>query len=91
MRHRVAKRWAVENGLGFAALPLFDDTDVQDAWSKWIDMDSFKAQAELALNGTQTEWTGIWTAFFRPLVAKAMVGDATVQEVMDAGADKWLE
>ena len=89
--YRVAKRWAVEKGLGFATLPLFDDADVQDAWSKWIDMDDFRAQAKLALNGTQTEWTGIWTAFFRPLLAKAMVGDATVQETMDAGAEKWLE
>ena len=89
--YRVAKRWAVEKGLGCAALPLFDDPDVEEAWSHWINTDSFRAQAKLALNGTQTKWTGLWTAFFRPLLAKAMVGDATVQEVMDAGAEKWLE
>ncbi len=87
----VAKRWAVEKGLGFAALVLYDDPDVKKAWSSWIDMDSFKAQAKLALNGTQTEWTGLWSAFFRPLLAKAMVGDASVEEVMEAGAKKWLE
>ncbi len=87
----VAKRWAVEKGLGFATLPLFNDAEVEEAWSNWIDMDTFRAQAKLALNGTQTEWTGLWTAFFRPLIAKAMVGDATVQETMDAGAAKWLE
>ncbi len=87
----MAKRWAVEKGLGFATLPLFNDDEVADAWSNWIDMDSFRAQAKLALNGTQTEWTGLWTAFFRPLIAKTMVGDATGQETMDAGAAKWLE
>ena len=86
----VAKRWAVEKGLGFAALPLYDDPDVQNAWAGWIDMGNFKDQAALALNGTQTEWTGLWSGYFRPLLAKAMVGDATVQEVMDAGAEKWL-
>ncbi len=89
--YRVAKRWAVEKGLGFAALPLFDDPDVQAAWSTWIDMDTFKEQATRARNGTWTEWTGIWSAYFRPLLAQAMVGETTVQEAMDAGAAKWLE
>jgi multiple sugar transport system substrate-binding protein len=89
--YKVAERWAVEKGLGFAALPLFDDPDVQKAWSSWIDMAAFKDQATRAKNGTWTEWTGIWSAYFRPLLAQAMVGEASVQEVMDAGAAKWLE
>ena len=76
--YQVAKRWAVEKGLGFAALPLFDDPDVQEAWSSWIDMDEFKEQATRAKNGTWTEWTGIWSAYFRPLLAQAMVGEASV-------------
>lgn len=88
---RVAKRWAVEKGLGFAQLPLFDDPDVQEAWSGWIDMEKFKRQAQLAENGTHTEYTGIWSAYFRPLLAQAIVGDASVQEVMDKGAAKWME
>lgn len=88
---RVARRWAVENGLGFAQLPLYDDPEVRDAWSSWIDMDLFKRQAQLARNGAQAEWKGIWVAFFRPLLAKAMVGDITVQEAMEQGAAKWNE
>jgi multiple sugar transport system substrate-binding protein len=89
--YKVAKRWAVEKGLGFAALPLMDDPDVKKAWGSWIDMDKFKAQAKLALNGTQTEWMGMWSEFFRPLLAKAMNGDSSVKEVMDQGAAKWNE
>jgi multiple sugar transport system substrate-binding protein len=89
--YRVAKRWAVEKGLGFAQLPLFDDPDVQKAWSRWIDVDTFKTQAKLAINGTQTEWLGMWSGFFRPLMAKAMVGESSVAETMDAGAKRWLE
>lgn len=89
--YAIAKRWAVEKGLGFAQLPLFDDPDVKQAWSVWIDTDTFKNQATAARNGDWTEWTGIWSAHFRPLLAKAMVGEASVQEVMDAGAAKWLE
>ncbi|MFQ5972617.1 MAG: ABC transporter substrate-binding protein [Alphaproteobacteria bacterium] len=87
--YRVAKRWAVEKGLGFAAEPLFDDPDVQEAWSAWIDPQDFKNQAKVARNGTNTEFTGIWSTQFRPLLAKAIVGDATVQEVMDEGAKQW--
>jgi multiple sugar transport system substrate-binding protein len=89
--YQVAKRWAVEKGLGFAQLPLFDDPDVQKAWSGWIDMDLFKQQAKLAMNGTQTEWMGMWSGFFRPLLAKAFVGESSVAEAMDAGAQRWLE
>jgi multiple sugar transport system substrate-binding protein len=87
--YKVAKRWAVEKGLGFAALPLFDDPDVKAAWGGWIDMAKFKNQAKLAKNDVQTEWKGMWSQFFRPLVAKAINGDATVQEVMDQGATEW--
>jgi multiple sugar transport system substrate-binding protein len=89
--YKVAKRWAVEDGLGFAALPLFDDPDVKKAWSGWIDMDAFKAQAKLARNDVNPEWKGMWSEFFRPLMAKAFVGGATVKEVMDQGAAKWNE
>jgi multiple sugar transport system substrate-binding protein len=89
--YKVAKRWAVEKGLGFAALPLFDDPDVIEAWKGWIDMNKFKEQAKLAKNATQTEWMGMWSEFFRPLLAKAMNGDAPVSEVMDQGAEKWNE
>jgi hypothetical protein len=81
----------VEKGLGFAQLPLFDDPDVQKAWSGWIDMNLFKEQAKLAQNGTQTEWMGMWSGFFRPLLAKAFVGESSVAEAMDAGAARWLE
>jgi multiple sugar transport system substrate-binding protein len=89
--YKVAKRWAVEKGLGFAALPLYDDPDVKKAWGTWISMDNFKAQAKVAQNGTQTEWMGMWSEFFRPLLAKAMNGDSTIKEVMDQGAQKWNE
>jgi multiple sugar transport system substrate-binding protein len=87
----VAKRWAVEKGLGFGQLPLFQDPAVLDAWSKWIDMATLRAQVASARPGTWTEWTAVWSASFRPLLAKAMVGDASVAETMQAGAAHWNE
>jgi len=89
--YKVAKRWAVEAGLGFAALPLMDDPDVKKAFATWIDVEKFKAQAKLARNDVNPEWKGMWSEFFRPLMAKAFVGGASVKEVMDQGAAKWNE
>lgn len=87
----VAKRWAVEKGLGFGQLPLLEDQDVIDAWNGWVDMGTLQQQVQTARAGTWTEWTGIWSAFFRPLLAQAMVGEASVEEVTSAGAERWNE
>jgi multiple sugar transport system substrate-binding protein len=89
--YEVAKRWAVETGLGFGQLSLFDDPDVQESWNKWIDSATLKEQVATARNGRWTEWTGVWAAYFRPLLAQAMVGEATVADVMNEGAAKWNE
>ena len=87
--YKVAKRWAVEKGLGFGQLSLFDDPDVQASWNKWIDSATLKQQVATARNGTWTEWTSVWASYFRPLLAQAMVGEASVADVMNDGAAKW--
>jgi multiple sugar transport system substrate-binding protein len=87
--YTVAKRWAVEKGLGFGQLPLLDDEEVTESWGKWIDTDTFSAQVASARAGTWTEWTAVWSAYFRPLLAQAMVGEATVEDTMKAGAERW--
>jgi multiple sugar transport system substrate-binding protein len=89
--YRTAKRWAVEKGLGFGQLSLFNDQDVLAAWNKWVDMNVLREQVAKARAGTWTEWTAAWSAYFRPLLAKAMVGEASVDEVMKAGAQRWNE
>ncbi len=89
--YTVAKRWAVEKGLGFGQIPLFDDPDVTAAWNKWVDAPTLRQQVSTARAGTWTEWTAVWSAYFRPLLAQAMVGEATVDEVMKAGAARWNE
>jgi len=89
--YSIATRWAAENGLGFAQLPLFDDPAVRDAWGDWIDVDLLRQQVATANTGTWTEWTSVWSAYFRPLLAQAMVGETSVQEALDAGAARWIE
>jgi len=89
--YTVAKRWAVEKGLGFGQLPLFEDEDVIAAWGKWADVNALGEQAAIAKAGTYTEYSSIWSAYFRPLLAQAMVGETPVAEVMEAGAQRWTE
>lgn len=87
--YNVAKRWAVEHGLGFGQLPLLEDEEVREAWGKWIDMDVLSEQIEKAHAGTWTEWTAVWSAYFRPLLASAMVGEISVDQAMKDGAERW--
>jgi multiple sugar transport system substrate-binding protein len=89
--YTVAKRWAVEKGLGFGQLPLFQDQDVIGAWSKWADVKALGDQAAIARAGTYTEYSSVWSAYFRPLLAQAMVGQAPVDQVMKDGAQRWTE
>ena len=89
--YTVATRWAAENGLGFAQLPLFEEPSVRDTWNNWIDVDLLREQVASARTGTWTEWTSIWSAYFRPLLAQAMVGDISVEEAMSSGAARWNE
>ena len=62
-----------------------------NAWSKWADVEALGQQASIARAGTYTEFSSIWSAYFRPLLAKAMVGEASVDETMKAGAQRWTE
>jgi multiple sugar transport system substrate-binding protein len=85
----VARRWAAEKGLGFGQLSLFKDPEVIASWEKWIDVPTLNAQVASAKAGTWKEWTAVWSAYFRPLLAKTMVGEASVEETMKAGAERW--
>lgn len=87
----VAKRWAVENGLGFAQIPLLDDPEVQEAFSKWVDVPTWRKQLELARARRQAIWYGIWSESFHPLLGQALAGEITADECLQQSADTWNE
>jgi len=90
--YTVVKRWAVENGLGFAQLPLFDDPDVKAAFGKWGDVAVIAQQAELArAKEGLTPWFGAWDVFTRAEVHKAILGQQTTMDSLNAMAAKWAE
>lgn len=85
----IAKRWAVEQGLGFGLTPLFDDADVLDAYSQWVDVDLWREQLDLARARIQAVWYGIWSEFFRQQYAQAMAGETSAEDALAACADQW--
>jgi len=88
----VVKRWAVENGLGFAQLPLFDDKEVIDAFGKWGDVPTIKQQATLARSKEGlTTWYGAWDVFARAEIHKAILGEQSTMDTLKNMADKWNE
>ena len=90
--YKVVKRWAVENGLGFAQLPLFDDPDVQAAFGTWGDVETIAAQAELArAKEGLTPWFGTWDIFTRAEVHKAILGQQETMDTLKNMEDYWNE
>jgi multiple sugar transport system substrate-binding protein len=87
----VAKRWAVEQGLGFAQIPLLDDPDVIEAYSAWVDVPLWREQLELARARRQAIWYGIWSESFHPLLGQALNGEITADECLQQSADTWNE
>jgi multiple sugar transport system substrate-binding protein len=88
--YKVVERWAVENGLGFAQLPLFEDDDVREAFGQWGDVDIIREQAELArAKECLTPWFGTWDIFMRAEIHRAILGQQTVEQTMENLRAEW--
>lgn len=86
----VVKRWAVENGLGFAQLPLFQDAEVIEAFGKWGDVPTIEAQAKLArAKEGLTTWYGAWDVFARAEIHKAILGEISSLDALNNMAAEW--
>ena len=90
--YKVVERWAVEDGLGFAQLPLFDSPKVREAFGKWGDVDVIRKQAELArAKEGMTTWYGAWDVYTRSEIHKAILGQQSTQTTLNNIAAKWKE
>jgi multiple sugar transport system substrate-binding protein len=85
----VAKRWAVEQGLGFGQLPLFEDPEVKAAYSEWIDYNLWREQLDLARARRQAIWYGIWSESFHPLIGQALAGEIDADQALEDAANAW--
>jgi multiple sugar transport system substrate-binding protein len=87
-----AKRWALEKGLGFAQLPLYDDPEISAAINKWGDVALEREQAQLAhAKEGLTPWWGQWDIYSRGQIHDAVLGSITPQQALDNMAKKWEE
>lgn len=88
--YKVVKRWAIENGLGFAQLPLFQDAEVREAFGSWGDVDLIQQQAELARpKEGMTPWYGTWDTFTRAEIHKAILGQQSSLDTLNNMAEQW--
>jgi len=83
----VPKKWAIERGLGFGVLPLFDDPEVIQAFSTWVNVPMLKEQQKLAQTKREAKWTGIWGTTMLLELSKAFAGQQSVADAMKASAD----
>jgi multiple sugar transport system substrate-binding protein len=90
--YKVVKRWALEKGLGFAQMPLYNDPEVADTINAWGDVELERQQAELArIKEGLTPWWGAWDIIAREQIHNAVLGAVTPQEALQSMADKWEE
>lgn len=86
----VVKRWAVENGLGFAQLPLFDDPDVLAAFSKWGDVPTIKQNATLArVQEGLTPYSAQWMTYSVAEIQKGILGQESSTDMLNNMANEW--
>jgi multiple sugar transport system substrate-binding protein len=90
--YKVMKRWALEKGLGFANLPLYEDAAVGEAINEWGDVELEREQAELArVKEGLAPWWGTWDIYAREQMHGAILGRSTPQEALQRMADRWEE
>jgi len=88
----VVKRWALEKGLGFAQLPLYKDPQVRAAINKWGNVTLEEQQAKLArAKEALTPFWGTWSLEFQKEMNKALLGQETPLQALQASAAKWKE
>jgi multiple sugar transport system substrate-binding protein len=91
-QYLVMKRWALEKGLGFANMPLYNDPAVGKAINKWGDVQLERQQAQLArVKEGLTPWWGTWDIFAREQMHAALLGRATPKQALQRMADRWEE
>jgi len=89
-QYKVEKRWALEKGLGFANLPLYDDPAVAKAINSWGDVDLERKQAKLArVKEGLTPWWGTWDIYAREQMHGAMLGKTTPKQALQRMDDRW--
>ena len=89
--YHIAKRWAVENGLGFSVLSLWNDPEVSAVFSNMGNTQVMKAQKEKARSkeGISAPWFAEWMSLVRTEVQKAILAQEDTSSVLDKIKRQW--
>lgn len=86
----VVERWAIDKGLGFANLPLYDNTEIAESINAWGNVELERSQAVIAqAKQGLTPWWGTWDIWAREQLGLALLGDVTPAEALQNMADRW--
>ena len=91
--YHVAKRWAVENRLGFSAEPLWNDPEIEKVFSSMADPTILAKQKDLARSkdGMQAPWFAEWISFVRTDVQKALLLENSTADVLSNMKQQWID
>jgi len=87
----VVRRWALEHGLGFGPMPLYEDQAIRDAFSKWTDVDQLEQIAKTARARKLSPWYASWDVFTRAELQKGYLGQQSIEDTIKNIGNKWLE
>ena len=89
--YHIAKRWAVENGLGFSVLSLWNDPEVNAVFANMGNTQVMKAQKEKARSkeGISAPWFAEWISLVRAEVQKAILAEEATSSVLEKIKKQW--
>ena len=86
----VSKRWALNFGLGFVQIPLFEDEDINTNISTWGDPEVMRMQDEYIVSRPYrfTPWFQEWQTSSWGEIQKAIKGDEPIDAVLEKMAEE---
>ncbi len=85
----VVRRWALEHGLGFGPMPLYQDKAIREAFGKWTDVEQLEQIAKTARARKLSPWYASWDVFTRAELQRAYLGQVSVEEAIRNIGKKW--
>ena len=88
----IARRWAVENGLGFAYAELYDDPDVSKRFNSWGNAELEREQEDkyaTSIEGIKTPWVEEFSQVIRREVHSVLGREKTTLEGLNTMAEEW--
>lgn len=87
----VVRRWALEHGLGFAQLPLFEDPEIRESFGQWVDVDLLESisKHDARIKQGLTPYFAEWDVFFRSHIQRGFLGQLTPEQTVQNLAREW--